>query len=93
MARLPEPVQGAQGVFYCGYDSERSYGGSGWLIQRESGNVLVDSPRFDPKLVKNIKVSRAQESLTLLLHEVPAASSRDTARVLQLSTGNEMHWQ
>ena len=24
--------------------------------------VLVDSPRFDPKLVKNIKVSRAYDS-------------------------------
>jgi len=57
VARYPEPVEGAQGVYYCGYNSERSFGGSAWLIQRESGNVMVDSPRFDPKLVKNIKVS------------------------------------
>ena len=56
VARYPEPVEGAQGVYYCGYNSERSFGGSAWLIQRESGNVLVDSPRFDPKLVRNIKV-------------------------------------
>ncbi|CAL5223898.1 g6494 [Coccomyxa viridis] len=55
VAKYPEPVEGAQGVFYCGYNSERSFGGSAWLIQREAGNVLVDSPRFDPKLVKNIK--------------------------------------
>lgn len=62
VARYPEPVEGVQGVHYCGYNSERSFGGSAWLIQRESGNVLVDSPRFDPKLVKNIKVNRLDEA-------------------------------
>lgn len=56
VARYPEPVEGAQGVFYCGYNSEKSFGGSAWLIQRPEGNVMVDSPRFDPKLVKNVKV-------------------------------------
>ena len=56
MARYPEPVQGAPDVFYCGYNSEKSYGGSAWLIRRDAGNVLVDSPRFDPKLIRNIKV-------------------------------------
>ena len=34
----------------------KSYGGSAWLIRRDAGNVLVDSPRFDPKLIRNIKV-------------------------------------
>ena len=62
VARYPEPVDGAQGVYYCGYNSERSFGGSAWLIQRDSGNVLVDSPRFDPKLVKNIKVSSSHKA-------------------------------
>ena len=56
MESLPEPVKGADGVFYCGYNSEDSFGGSAWLITREAGNVMVDSPRFDPKLVKRIKV-------------------------------------
>jgi hypothetical protein len=55
--RYPEPVPGAQGVFYCGYNSERSFGGSAWLVQREGGNVMIDSPRFDLKLVKRIKVN------------------------------------
>ena len=56
VAKYPEPVQGAPDVFYCGYNSEKSYGGSAWLIRRDNGNVLVDSPRFDPKLIRNIKV-------------------------------------
>ena len=55
--RFPEPVEGAPGVFYTGYHSERSFGGAAWLItDSEAGNVLVDSPRFDPKLVSRIKV-------------------------------------
>ena len=53
---LPEPVKGASGVFYCGYNSEDSFGGSAWLVTRDAGNVMVDSPRFDPKLAKRIKV-------------------------------------
>lgn len=56
VSRYPELVAGAAGVYYCGYNSEKSYGGSAWLIQRESGNVMIDSPRFDPKLIKNVKV-------------------------------------
>lgn len=54
--RYPEPVKGAEGVFYCGYNSEKSYGGSAWLVVRKEGNVMIDSPRFDPKLVKRVKV-------------------------------------
>lgn len=56
MSRYPEPVAGAAGVYYCGYNSEKSYGGSAWLIQRKSGNIMIDSPRFDPKLIKNVRV-------------------------------------
>lgn len=54
--RYPEPVKGAEGVYYCGYNSEKSYGGSAWLVVRKEGNIMVDSPRFDPKLLKRIKV-------------------------------------
>ena len=54
--RYPELVKGTEGVYYCGYNSEKSYGGSAWLVAREEGNVMIDSPRFDPKLVMRIKV-------------------------------------
>ena len=55
--RFPEPVDGAPGVFYTGYHSEKSFGGAAWLITDSgAGNVLVDSPRFDRKLVARVKV-------------------------------------
>lgn len=43
------------GVYYCGYAARESYGASSYLIVRKAGNVLIDSPRFNPQLVKQIE--------------------------------------
>lgn len=51
---LPAPVPGVPGVFHTGYHTERSYAATPYLIQRPAGNILVDSPRFNPTLVKRI---------------------------------------
>jgi glyoxylase-like metal-dependent hydrolase (beta-lactamase superfamily II) len=42
---LPEPIPGLEDVFFCGFASADSYGASSYLIRRDAGNVLVDSPR------------------------------------------------
>jgi glyoxylase-like metal-dependent hydrolase (beta-lactamase superfamily II)/ferredoxin len=52
VASLPEVV--AENVFRCGYTSESSFGAVAYLIRRDSGNVLVDSPRFTVPLAKNL---------------------------------------
>jgi glyoxylase-like metal-dependent hydrolase (beta-lactamase superfamily II)/ferredoxin len=49
----PEPID--ENVYFCGYASESSYGASSYLIVRDDGNVLVDSPRFAGPLVKRIQ--------------------------------------
>jgi glyoxylase-like metal-dependent hydrolase (beta-lactamase superfamily II)/ferredoxin len=49
---FPEPI--ADGVYYCGYASEASFGASSWLIVRPEGNVLVDSPRAARPLMDRI---------------------------------------
>ena len=52
------PLQIDENVFYCGYHSEKSFGAASYLIQRpdaEGGNVLIDSPRFTPPLVKRLE--------------------------------------
>lgn len=46
---LPAHLDGP--VFRCGYSSESSYGAQSWFLQRDDGNVLVDSPRFAAPLV------------------------------------------
>jgi len=52
-AALPELV--AENVYRCGYTSENSFGAISYLIVREGGNVLVDSPRFTEPLAKNLE--------------------------------------
>ncbi|MEO1134085.1 MAG: MBL fold metallo-hydrolase [Cyanobacteria bacterium J06639_1] len=49
------PVLVADSVYHCGYHSESSYGAASYVIQRPDGNVLVDSPRFAPPLVKQLE--------------------------------------
>jgi len=49
------PILVAENVYDCGYHSEKSFGATSYLIQRPSGNILVDSPRFAPPLVKRLE--------------------------------------
>lgn len=46
----PREVEADSGVFDLGYCSEDSFGASSWLVVRNEGNVLVDSPRFTEAL-------------------------------------------
>lgn len=49
------PIQIEDNVYYCGYHSADSYGSASYLIQRPEGNILIDSPRYTPPLVKQIE--------------------------------------
>lgn len=49
------PILVAENVYHCGYHSENSYGAASYLIVRPEGNILVDSPRFAPPLVKRLE--------------------------------------
>lgn len=42
-------------IYYCGYTSVDSYGATSYLIQSTEGNILIDSPRFNTQLVKEIE--------------------------------------
>lgn len=50
---FPEP-QG-DGVYFCGYTSEKSFGAWSWLAARPEGNVLVDSPRAAAPLLAGLE--------------------------------------
>jgi glyoxylase-like metal-dependent hydrolase (beta-lactamase superfamily II)/ferredoxin len=54
-------------IYYCGYTARSSFGASSYLIVREEGNFLVDSPRFNTQLVKKIE-ALGGVSLMLLTH-------------------------
>ena len=49
------PILIEDNVYHCGYHSERSYAATSYFIQHPEGNVLVDSPRFAPPLIKRLE--------------------------------------
>jgi len=53
VAALPDPIEGE--VDYCGYAAESSYGAASYLVRRDAGNVLVDSPRAARPLMDRIE--------------------------------------
>lgn len=53
LAAFPERID--DDVFFSGFASPSSYGGSSYLVVRPGGNVLVDSPRFTAPLVRRIE--------------------------------------
>src|SRR5688500_3759175 len=63
LASFPALIAGQ--VSSCGYTAARSFEAFSYLIVRESGNVMIDSPRFAGPLVKNIAALGAVASLLL----------------------------
>ncbi|MEH2295209.1 MBL fold metallo-hydrolase [Nostoc sp.] len=55
VAQQQFPILVAENLYHCGYHSEKSYGAASYLIQLPEGNILVDSPRFTPPLVKRLE--------------------------------------
>lgn len=49
------PIPITETVYHCGYHAKSSFGATSYFIQRPEGNVLVDSPRFVPSLVKKLE--------------------------------------
>ncbi|MEM9543616.1 MAG: MBL fold metallo-hydrolase [Cyanobacteria bacterium P01_E01_bin.42] len=49
------PLLVSENIYHCGYHSEKSYAAASYLIVRSQGNILVDSPRFSPPLVKRLE--------------------------------------
>ena len=47
------PLLIADDVYYCGFNSAKSYGGNSFFVRHPGGNWLIDSPKFLPHLVKS----------------------------------------
>jgi glyoxylase-like metal-dependent hydrolase (beta-lactamase superfamily II)/ferredoxin len=55
IAQQSLPILLEENVYHCGYHSEASYAAASYFIARPEGNILVDSPRFAPPLVKQLE--------------------------------------
>ena len=62
------------GVSYCGYNSPKSYGANSFFVERQAGNLLIDSPRWAKLLVREIE-QRGGISDILLTHQDDVADA------------------
>ena len=46
------PLHLEDGVFYCGFNSDKSFGANSFFIRHQDGNWLIDSPRYLKQLVE-----------------------------------------
>ncbi|PWU09998.1 MAG: MBL fold metallo-hydrolase [Terriglobia bacterium] len=46
------PLELAPGVFYCGFNSRKSFGGNSYFVVHPDGNWLIDSPRYVEHLAR-----------------------------------------
>jgi glyoxylase-like metal-dependent hydrolase (beta-lactamase superfamily II)/ferredoxin len=60
---FPEPI--ADGVWSCGFTAESSFGAWSYLVSRQEGNVLVDSPRAAEPLLKRLEEMGGVRSMFL----------------------------
>jgi glyoxylase-like metal-dependent hydrolase (beta-lactamase superfamily II)/ferredoxin len=51
---FPELIE--EGVYYCGFTAESSFGASSYFIRRPAGNVLIDSPRAARPLMNRLRL-------------------------------------
>jgi glyoxylase-like metal-dependent hydrolase (beta-lactamase superfamily II)/ferredoxin len=49
------PLVVEEPVFYCGYNSPKSYGGNSYLVRHPPGNWLIDAPKFVVPLVRRLE--------------------------------------
>jgi len=69
----PEQIDGR--VHFCGYTSESSFGAWSYLVVRQSGNLLIDSPRFAGPLVRRVEELGGIRTM-LLTHQDDVADHR-----------------
>jgi glyoxylase-like metal-dependent hydrolase (beta-lactamase superfamily II)/ferredoxin len=82
------PEQVEDEVYFCGFASESSYGASSYLIVRPSGNVLVDSPRFNKPLADQISALGGIQTI-FLTHRDDVADQSEWAK--QFGADRVMH--
>lgn len=78
-AQASFPLAIEEGVYYAGFNSEKSFGANSYFIQHPKGNWLVDSPRFLKQLVKFIETQGGLRYI-FLSHEDDVADAARYAK-------------
>ncbi|MCB9659897.1 MAG: MBL fold metallo-hydrolase [Polyangiales bacterium] len=64
---FPLPIDPSEdtGVYHLGFHSRDSFGAASYLIVRERGNVMIDSPRFNKGLVERVQALGGVQTMFL----------------------------
>ena len=79
VARASFPLRLADGVFYTGFNSEKSFGANSFFVQHPHGNWLIDSPRYMNQLVDAFG-QMGGIAYIFLTHEDDVADSKKYAK-------------
>ena len=74
MKEFPLPIE--DGIFYCGFNSAKSFGGNSYFLQHPEGNWLIDSPKFLPHLVRSFEKAGGIATIFLTHSDDVADASR-----------------
>lgn len=74
---FPQPIDGP--VYYCGFNSPKSYGGNSYFIRHHDGSWLVDSPKFLPTLVRRLEALGGVTNIFLTHHDDVAEAAKFAA--------------
>jgi glyoxylase-like metal-dependent hydrolase (beta-lactamase superfamily II)/ferredoxin len=75
---FPWPL--ADGLWYCGFNSHKSFGGNSYFVEHPGGNWLVDSPRYVEHLVRRFAEKGGLRYIFLTHRDDVADAHRYAAR-------------
>jgi len=78
-ARASFPIRLDDGIYYCGFNSEKSFGANSFFIEHSDGNWLVDSPRYLKQLFEFLD-GKGGVRYVFLTHEDDVADADKYAR-------------
>src|SRR6266481_7970424 len=89
------PLELARGVFYCGFNSRKSFGGNSYFIEHPVGNWLVDSPRYVEHLARRFEASGGIRYIFLTHRDDVADADKYAKRfgAQRIIHRNELHSQ
>lgn len=70
------PLVVEEPVFYCGFNSPKSYGGNSYFIRHAAGNWLIDAPKFVRPLLKQLEAMGGVRSIFLTHRDDVADADR-----------------
>ena len=88
------PWELTPGVWMLGFNARHSFGATSWLVPRPEGNLMIDAPRWVPRLadrieamggVENDRTAAAVESLSTSRERRPQASARGGVKHILLT--------